>query len=184
MMPDDLYTQMHKLDFAVQKWKRYHERRSSFYDKIDKGMKVLFFLSGSAVIPNVPIYLAVAAPVIVSIDMLFSVSRRARDHKMMCNGYSELEAEIKAMSHTEELHGIWVKRRQNIDAMNSGSLYKALEAYCYNEVRRFWRQDEELVEMTSWQKLTMNLCPHTGGAFKRYSPEPSQQWAKTPEQVL
>ena len=162
MEKDELEDQIYELNFVVQKWRRYHQHRQRIYDNWNKVIKAFFVLSGSAVINEIPNWIAVFAPAFVLLDTIFSVSGKATKHKIMYNAFSDLETEINTIEHTEQEYKRWVEKRRSIER-DASPPYKALEAYCHNEVGRVWGVNKEyLIEISRLERRSMNFCHHNG----------------------
>ena len=158
--------------FEVRKWRRYHERRSTFYAHCNFWMKL-----GIIAFATTPLYgltdvwawfafAPVVASLIAVFDVVWKPAELGRDHHDMYRSFSDLETEIETSDFSDGLYNDWIKKRKNIE-MGAKSRYRALEAYCHNEVARVTEEKEPRV-ITKWQRITMNIRPHPHGIFRTY----------------
>ena len=170
-MSTPLQKKVDQLNFACKKWRRYHERRSGFYSHCNFWMKL-----GIIVFATTPLYgqsdnqewilfLPVVASLIAVFDIVWRPSHLARDHHDMYVAFSELESEIETTPphERERMYMEWIRKRGEVEK-GAKSRYRALEAYCHNEVARVTKKRKP-VSITWWQQLTMNCRQHAQGAF-------------------
>ena len=153
-----------KLHFAAQKWRRYHQRRAAFLKKCTLAKNILLCGAGIVLIPGVDPVFALLAPIVVALEeIVFHISDNYVRHEFMYNEFSDLESEIKTTPHTEEAYTRWKRKQISIEKKKEQStIFRALEAYCHNEVVRITRRNEgNLVPLDSWGIRTMNLLPRT-----------------------
>ncbi|MYH56520.1 MAG: hypothetical protein F4145_00565 [Boseongicola sp. SB0675_bin_26] len=172
-MANDLEQSVKRLDFAVEKSMRYHQRRRGHYDLMHKWLLFGTILSGSAAFGGrilEPGYFGAAAAVFAAFDLVWSLSHRARDHEMLFRRFSDLAIAIRSTSQPTQDHLTdWIKARITIES-DEPPMYCALEADCDNEVRRARGQSKEFAHIGLFHRATMNWIRHAQVAF---SPKPN-----------
>ena len=158
-MGNDMENDIYKLDFAVEKSMRYHQRRRGWYDRLHKTFMLVIIVCGSAInlFAGAAEYLGMAAAVLAAVDLVFGLSHRARDHEMLFRRFCDLAAKIRvADAPDRKNYNLWRKERVDIEK-DEPPIYAALEADCDNETRRAWGVENRLVNMDWWSRLTMHL---------------------------
>lgn len=138
----DLPTRWHNALFSVRRSIRYHQRRRSFYDRLDKTSNMLSLIFGSAAIYGVlqkeyQVVALVASAVVTiaaSINLVVGSAQRGRDHTDFMRKYVELEKSMLA-DETEELLLQVQEARLNIEAEEPPVMH-VLNAICHNELMR------------------------------------------------
>lgn len=130
--------------WAVQKSQRYHGRRSVFFDRLNKTTSLVGLLGGTAVVASLgetaPAWVALAGALAVAVlsglDLVVGTSEMARRHNDLRRRFCELEAEMQAKPHVDEmLLSAWKSKRLAIESDEPPS-YVALDILCDNELRR------------------------------------------------
>ena len=168
MTDRDIEEKVDKLNFAVEKSMRYHQRMRGFCERYHRFNMFLIIIFGSAAFSKVfdwSEYLGAAAAVLAAIELVWGLSHRARDHGMLHRRFSDLAIDIRTTSPSSDSYEKWVKERINIEA-DEQPIYWALEADCDNEVRRAWGKDKELVQIGWWARLTMYWLRQAETAFE------------------
>ena len=173
MPRSDVEKKVDKLLFGVDKSIRYHQRRRGFYDTLHKIVMFSVIIGGSSVVAffvsdsdsNLGGYIGSAVAIFATLDLVFNLSHRARDHEMLYRRFGQLSACIQTSEHNPESYTVWLKERIDIEA-DEPPLYYALEADCDNETRRAWGRDKKLVTIKRWARWTMNLYPHATTPLK------------------
>ena len=153
------------LDFGVEKSMRYHQRRRGFYDFFHKTFMFLIVVAGSAAFSGLSGMFAAVAAVLASIDLVWGLSHRARDHEVLFRRFSDLAIRIRTEEQTEASYRVWMGERVSIEK-DEPPIYWALEADCDNEVRRARSKDAELVKIGWWCRKTMYFIRHAERTFK------------------
>ena len=110
-------------------------------------------------------YFGGMAAIFAAIDLVWSLSLRARDHELLFRRFSELAITIRTtQSATENLYAKWIRKRIEIEK-EEPAIFWALEADCDNEVRLAWGRDKELVNINWWCRKTMNWLHHAERSF-------------------
>ena len=146
-----------ELNFAVEKSMRYHQRIRGHYDYRHKAIMFLTIIFGSAAFSEVvewSRYFGALVAVLAAVDLVFSLSHRARDHEILFRQFSDLASVLRTSSKTQENYDTWLKARLAIEA-NELPVYWALEADCDNEVRRAWDRTGMMAKIDWWKRRTM-----------------------------
>ena len=167
-MADLLIKEIERLDFAIEKSMRYHQRRRGVYEWRHKVIMFLVIVLGSAAFYRWA-NLAIATTVLATIDLVWGLSHKARDHEMLFARFSKLAIDIRTTTTPDKaLYNSWVKERINIET-GEPPIHWALEADCDNEVRRAWDRDKKMVKIGWWSRLTMNWLRHEKKDFPMIS---------------
>ena len=133
----DIADRTERLDFAIDKSLRYHQRRRAHYERLHRLVMFGVILSGSAALGDVfaePKCFALLGTILATLDLVFGFSMKARDHVMLYSDFTALLIEIRtAVKPTERLLGEWDRRRLEIEAKEP-PIFWAVEASCDNEV--------------------------------------------------
>ncbi len=167
MTADDLEALTDKLDFAIEKSMRYHQRRRGFYDVINRFSMFAVVICGSAAFARLfdsAEFFAAAATVIAAINLVWAPSHRARDHEILFRRFSNLAVKVRTEPASASTYDEWVKERIEIET-DEPPIYIALEADCDNEVRRAWGRTKNMVKIDVWSRLTMNLFRYANRSY-------------------
>ena len=165
MAENDLKTKIEKIDFAVEKSMRYHQRRRGFYESFHNALMFLTIISGSAAFADMSNYFGGMAAIFTAVNLVWGLSHRARDHEILFRRFSELAISIRTMpEETKEAYDKLMEKRIEIET-EEPPIYWALEADCDNEVRRAWDRTKKMVPIDWWCRTTMNWLHHAKRSF-------------------
>ena len=172
MMNEELERNIYKLNFQIEKSMRYHQRRRGFYDFVHRAFMFLIIFFGSAAFidqaGHLREWVGVLVASLAAIDLVWSLSHRARDHEVLFRSFSELAIQIRTTEDADQkAYDSWVKRRIEIET-DEPPIYYALEADCDNQVRRAWGKTNELVKIGWFKHKLLHLV--------RFSPKDFSEW--------
>ncbi|AMT90087.1 MULTISPECIES: hypothetical protein [Pseudomonas] len=152
----DLPIRWHNTLFSVRRSIRYHQRRRSFYDRLDKTSNMLSLIFGSAAIYGVlqKDYQAVAliASAIVtiasSVNLVVGSAQRGRDHTDFMRKYVELEKSMLCDDSDEVLLQVQ-ETRLSIEAEEPPVMH-VLNAICHNELMRAMGYPKKELPKIGW----------------------------------
>ncbi|WP_263217919.1 hypothetical protein [Pseudomonas atacamensis] len=152
----DLPIRWHNTLFSVRRSIRYHQRRRSFYDRLDKTSNMLSLIFGSAAIYGVlqKDYQAVAliASAIVtiasSVNLVVGSAQRGRDHTDFMRKYVELEKSMLCDESDEVLLQVQ-ETRLSIEAEEPPVMH-VLNAICHNELMRAMGYPKKELPKIGW----------------------------------
>jgi len=153
-------TQLAGIKFAVDKSKRYHQRRRGFFDACHNLTMFVVIICGSAAFAGQFTTLAgFIAALFGAVDLVLQFSHKARDHHDLYRRFSRLGIEISLLQvASEDVVRAFTAKCQEIE-LEEPPIYWALEADCDNEALRALGRDAQLglVPLTRCQRLFMNL---------------------------
>lgn len=128
--------------FSVRRSIRYHQRRRSFFDRLDKISNMLSLIFGSVAVygtlqensKEIALIASGLVTVFASINLVLSSASRARDHTDFMRKYVELEKLMLGAESEERLLDV-AGRRLSIEAEEPPVLH-VLNAICHNETMR------------------------------------------------
>ncbi len=133
----ELSDRKERLDFAIEKSLRYHQRRRAHYERLHRAVMFGVIMTGSAVFADIagePKYFALFGTILATLDLVFAFSMKARDHVMLYADFTALLIGIRtALKIDERLVCEWERRRLEIEAKEP-PIFWAVEASCDNEV--------------------------------------------------
>ncbi|HFT8585412.1 TPA: hypothetical protein ACGSTF_004715 [Pseudomonas aeruginosa] len=160
----DLADRWHEMLFGIRRPIRYHQRRRSFFDRLDQGSNMLSVIFGSAAIYGIleREYQAVAlmasalVTVLASINLVVGSAQRARAHSDFSRRYVELEKHMLGCPNEQNLRQVSADRL-GIEAEEPPVLH-VLNAICHNEMMRAMGYKKEKLAKIGWcQRLFAQL---------------------------
>ncbi len=160
----DLADRWHEMLFGIRRSIRYHQRRRSFFDRLDQGSNMLSVIFGSAAIYGIleRDYQAVAlvasalVTVLASINLVVGSAQRARAHSDFARRYIELEKRMLGCPGEQALQQVSADRL-GIEAEEPPVLH-VLNAICHNEMMRaMGYKKDELAKIGWFQRLVAQL---------------------------
>jgi hypothetical protein len=158
----------HSMQFSVRRSIRYHQRRRSFFDRLDKISNMMSLIFGSVAVygtlqknaENVALIASGLVTVFASVNLVLSSAIRARDHADFTRKYVELEKLMLGAESEERLLKV-AARRLSIEAEEPPVLH-VLNAICHNEtMRAMGYAKEDLTKIGPLQRLVaqfFDLC--------------------------
>jgi hypothetical protein len=126
------------LNFGIEKSMRYHQRRKAFFDTSHRFTMFGVILSGSVSFANFYYISGLVATFLGTLDLVVGFSAKARDHDLLYQKFCDLARQVrKKTSPAEDDIVRWRDDRLAIEADEPPTLC-ALEADCWDEVRRAW----------------------------------------------
>ncbi|PIF52772.1 hypothetical protein CLU80_5257 [Pseudomonas sp. 29] len=161
---EDLADRWYATLFSVRRSIRYHQRRRSFFDRLDKISNMLSLIFGSVAVygtlqdnsKDIALIASGLVTVFASINLVLSSATRARDHTDFMRKYVELE-KLMLGAESEQLLLEVAARRLSIEAEEPPVLH-VLNAICHNEtMRAMGYAKEDLPKIGPLQKLVAQL---------------------------
>ncbi|MGI9502239.1 MAG: hypothetical protein ACR2RE_04195, partial [Geminicoccaceae bacterium] len=165
-MTDNPAIELHELKFTVEKSVRYNARREDHYRFLDSSIKIAIVAIGGAwFVDFYTAYvghhgiLAASSGALGVLSLFLDYPSRIAKHATTGRLFNDLLASIKLTKNPSDAQiRKWDVRRDEID-QEEPSMYRALEAFCDNEVNVAYglHNNNGLVPLTWWQRRTMNL---------------------------
>ncbi|EHN5173275.1 hypothetical protein KI912_003131 [Salmonella enterica] len=147
--------------FDIRRCVRYHNRRRSFFDRIDKLSNLLSLILGSATIYGIlaqtsnSLALCSAAVVTIfsSLNLVLASSQQARVHYDLARRFGDLEMTMIQMVPSEKKLTTLQKARLSIEKDEPPAL-RVLDCICYNEqLRAMDFSDNKMLRIGLLQRL-------------------------------
>ncbi len=143
MTPDDILDERHRLMFSARLSVIYHRRRERFFEILDRLVKCVSLVGGSAVIAKIAsgdalTLLGIGIVLSSTVALVFQFSSRATLHSGLAKDWGGLEKDIvsvPASAMCEDALAKYEARAVALDAVEPRYL-RALVADCQNELSR------------------------------------------------
>jgi hypothetical protein len=132
-LSDPLWFQL----FSIRRSQRYHERRTTFFERLHRITDLTAILLAGIVVMELagaesPGYIkvfAVLGALLSATDLVVGFSRRAESHRVCRNNFIDLETAVLRGSVLEDV----VENRLRLEKAEP-SIYRALDVLCHNEM--------------------------------------------------
>lgn len=168
MTQEEAQTELHRLRFATDVFARYHQRRRGFYMFLDRLVKGVSVLAGSAAAvalgqtitgADVGAQIILAATFIIAVlnawDLVVGFPDRAREHEDLRRRYVQLLIQIEKDAKTgvdQAKVTEWTTEYMSVTADETPTFW-AIYAQCWNQVGIATRAPKELLRHLPWWKL-------------------------------
>jgi hypothetical protein len=169
----------------------YHAERRSFLDLVNKGLSFLIIILGAGVAGKAArlfhlddLVLEMGVLVFATIQLVFDLGSRARDHDFLQRRYYEMVAKMeREPKDTPERQRGWSAELVTI-AADEPMTMRALDALAYNKALSAIVSDPKTMEdyrqrVTWWQKRCRHLVAFQSAAFpteKEFASLRKQRW--------
>ncbi|MFI0459917.1 MAG: hypothetical protein ACH254_20210 [Candidatus Thiodiazotropha endolucinida] len=147
-----LWEKRHEVLYRVELSALYHRKRERYFDTLDRVIKAIAIIGGSAALSDVGgdsvvKIAAITITVTSTLSLVFDLSGRARRHADLAHEYSLIEKEIMEKGerdYSEEDTKQWAARTRNIES-DEPPVNDKLIQLCQNQLARA-RGKEEYIE--------------------------------------
>ena len=165
MKDETLDEKVKKLNFSVELSMRYHQRRRGFCEWSHNVIMFSIIILGSATFSELAQewhqYFVFLATSLAMFDLVWKPSHRSRDHELLFRRFSDLAADLRTQSLSDDNYAKWKKARILIEA-DEPAVYWTLAEDCHNEVIRLTGKPFKLLDIPLHRRLTMNVFRHAG----------------------
>ncbi len=154
---DDLDRAWHDLQFDIRRSIRYHNRRRTHFDRLDKLANMFSVVFGSTAVFGVmerdyqalALTAAAIVTIVSAINLVVGSSLRARDHSDLARRFVDLEKElVKEGPSLDRLKRLKVAR-MDIEA-DEPPILRVLDCLCHNEEMRAQGYPPEQLARIGW----------------------------------
>lgn len=150
----------------------YHTARRLFLDKWNRRLNLVVILAGAGVMSQIgkgfgvgDVAFGFIATLAGSLQLVFDLGVKARDHEFLQRRYYELLAEVTERIGPEPSDvAKWKAQLQRLAAEEPPPM-RALDAIAYNAACDSLGKDHGRVRVTFWQSLWRHLYPFNGTSF-------------------
>lgn len=161
---DYLWSTRADLLFRVRLSTLYHQKRERFFELLDKCVKAVSVIGGSAALsrlttPNVLLAIAATITATSTLALVFSFSERSKRHAELARTFRNLEGEIVAAGerdYKESDLSEWTAKERSLESSEPPALGMLVVA-CHNELSVALGHRDRVVSIPFVKRLTMNF---------------------------
>jgi hypothetical protein len=159
-----LWDKRHSVIYRIELSVLYHQKRSRFFDALDKSAKAIAVIGGSAAFWKIGgesnmMYVAALITVSSTFALVFGFSDKARRHSELSRDFIQLEAQIVGKGEREfteaDLAG-WSAQLHSLEASEPAAL-SGLVRLCQNELAAAYDHPELIRPLGPFQRLVAHL---------------------------